>query len=214
MGYDVVGLANNGHELINCANSIPFDYVLSDTVMPIIDGFSACHEIKSLHTKCKFIITTAYQDLSFPIRMATNKVDAVLIKDFPKPKLNTVIEVIGNNKRYIDPLLYNDVVKSLPLLKDELSELSELSEKAIQIDHKGQTIKIKEKHIILISAIYQSYSATDIANLLHISPAAVNQSIKRLKSKLDIKNRMELIKLFLDLGLIRNISQQQNENEE
>jgi DNA-binding NarL/FixJ family response regulator len=212
--HDVVAFASDGKELIECANNQSFDYVLSDTVMPILDGFAACKKLKEIFPACKFIITSAYQDLSFPIRLKTHGVDAILIKGFPTPKLNNALQIVSNYKRYIDPLLHTDIIKSLPTLKSELSELSELSSDKITLQHNGKAIQITENQILLISALYHSLNPTAIADLLKVTPAAVNQNIKRMKARFDVTSKMELIRLFVDSGLIRNISQQQNGNEE
>lgn len=228
LGHTVAGLAETGKELIMLADQCSFDYVLCDTVMPKIDGFTACKEIKAKYPEAKIICITSFADLTFPSKLKTNLFDAYLLKGYTALKLNAVIEKIENASFVVDPLIKTFIVGQVKLIKAELSELSALSElsrvaelselkllselselsnlsEAFTITHNGSVINITDRHILLVSAIYHSKQRDEIASLMCIAPDTVDQNIKRFKQKMGIDSKMELVKLFVEWGLITQL---------
>lgn len=228
LGHTVVGLAETGKELIDLADQYSFDYILCDTVMPKIDGFTACKEIKAKYPDPKIICVTSFADLTFPSKLKNNLFDAYLLKGYTALKLNAVIEKIDTAAFVVDPLIKTFVLGQLKLIKPELSELAGLSELArvtelaelkalselselsdlsnsFTITHNGNVIKITDRHILLVSAIYHSKQREEIASLMCIAPDTVDQNIKRFKQKMGIDSKMELVKLFVEWGLIAQL---------
>ncbi|HCP94742.1 MAG TPA: hypothetical protein DIU05_12020 [Bacteroidetes bacterium] len=91
LGHHVVGLAESGDKLIELCKSHKVDYVLSDTIMPRVDGFAACKVIKEEFPNTKAICVSSFNDLTFPVRLKNNGFDAYLLKGFTSYKLNAVV---------------------------------------------------------------------------------------------------------------------------
>ena len=204
LGYSVVGLATSGEELIELCRAKRTDYILSDTIMPKVDGFNACRIVKKEYPEIKAICATSFNDLTFPIKLRNNGFDAYLLKGFNSFKLSKVISQLSMKSFVIDPILSKDIIKHLKPIKSQLSELSELSE-FFKIEHNGIEFKITDRHILLVSAIYHSLRREEISNLMNIAPDTVDQNIKRFKQKLGVDTKMELVKLFIEWGLIVNL---------
>ncbi len=128
-----------------------------------------------------------------------------MLKGFTQHKLKTVVEKTNQNKFYIDPLINKKLLGQLKPIKNELSELSELSNFEVII-HNGEKIKITDRHILLVSAIYYSFKRDKIADIMCLSTDAIDQNIKRLKHKIGIETKMELVRIFIEWGLILPIS--------
>jgi DNA-binding NtrC family response regulator len=61
-GYDV-SLANGGEEALGLFKSNPFDLVITDIKMPIMDGLQLLQEIRKMGSKTDVIMVTAYGEV-------------------------------------------------------------------------------------------------------------------------------------------------------
>lgn len=217
LGHQVVDLVDDGIALVEACRLHHPDMVLCDTVMPKLDGISACAEIKKENPHIKFICATSFADLSFPIQLKKAGVNACVIKGFTALKLNSILEQVRAQKFYIDPLMHNNLVESLKIIRTQLTELSEATDLAELkeladlsshhiIEHNGERLKITDRHVLLVSAIYHNMKREDIAQLMNVSIEAVDMNIKRIKHKMGVDSKLELIKLFEEWSLIQPIN--------
>ena len=77
-GYQVVS-AHGGRQAIQAARETPMDVVLSDIVMPGIDGLEACQEIEKLHPGASFLLMTGQPSDRLP-QQALGKTDWPLLR--------------------------------------------------------------------------------------------------------------------------------------
>ena len=61
-GYDV-SLANGGEEALGLFKSYPFNLVITDIKMPVMDGLQLLQEIRKMGSKTDVIIVTAYGEV-------------------------------------------------------------------------------------------------------------------------------------------------------
>lgn len=229
--HKILALAKDGKELIELAIKHKPDFILSDLIMPKKHGIEACIQIKNVLPKTKCIISSSYHDISLFYKTAFYKLNGFLFNDITAHKLNICMQQINlHNQFYIDLTYRKDffmaVKKIIPEIRKltkhldlseitELSDLSALSENselallnngAVTYDaviHNGKSIKINDRHILLVSAIYHCLQRREIADIMHIAEHSVDTTIKRLKQSLSIDDRIKLIRLFQDWGYIR-----------
>ena len=58
-GYTVVGVAS-GEEALQRLKTDEFDLVISDLILPGIDGLALFQQVKALHTELPYILMTAH----------------------------------------------------------------------------------------------------------------------------------------------------------
>jgi DNA-binding NtrC family response regulator len=61
-GYDV-SLANGGEEALGLFKSYPFNLVITDIKMPVMDGLQLLQEIRKMGSKTDVIMVTAYGEV-------------------------------------------------------------------------------------------------------------------------------------------------------
>jgi len=61
-GYEVT-LANDGHTALNLLKTDPFDLVITDIKMPVMDGIQLLQEIRKSGSKTDVIMVTAYGEV-------------------------------------------------------------------------------------------------------------------------------------------------------
>ena len=61
-GYEVT-LANNGEEALALFKNTPFNLVITDMKMPVMDGLQLLQEIRKIDSKTNVIMVTAYGEV-------------------------------------------------------------------------------------------------------------------------------------------------------
>lgn len=92
LGHQVVGLAKDGQEAIECASKLEPDLVITDIRIPVRDGIETARVILG-HRPVPIVLLTAYADESLIRRAGEAGVMAYLLKPADKQQLRSTIEV-------------------------------------------------------------------------------------------------------------------------
>ncbi len=134
--------ADNGIEGINIFKEHKPDIVLSDIIMPKMDGLEMAKKIKEIDDSIKIILISGYQDTDFFIKSIELGVSGYLLKPIEQDKLVKIIHDIGTN------ILLNKKIKETEKKFKDLAEL--LPEIIFEADLKGRFTFINKKaHKIL-----------------------------------------------------------------
>jgi len=97
-GHSIV-VASNGQEALDWLCKEPFDLVLMDVQMPVMDGFQATSEIRKLADPCKarlpVVAMTAHALKGDAERCLAAGMDAYLSKPIKAAELVEVVERLG-----------------------------------------------------------------------------------------------------------------------
>lgn len=63
--FEVVGIANNGGDLVTEAQRLQPDVIVLDIGMPILTGIEAAHEIRKTGASVKLVFLTVHEDAEF-----------------------------------------------------------------------------------------------------------------------------------------------------
>jgi len=92
LGHQVVGVAQNGRELVDlCAATLP-DLVITDIKMPDMDGIDAATELYR-HAPVPVILVSAYHDPKFIRRAEADHIMAYLVKPIKQADLEPAIGI-------------------------------------------------------------------------------------------------------------------------
>lgn len=207
LGHEVLAVANNGNELIEKAKQYKPDFILTDINMPVKNGIEASLFIKNkISRDIKIICVTGEDILPNTFEIAKSYINGYVLKGFSLVKLNQAIQCAFAGKFYIDHKLHKKIADLFKL--EEIPELFEgLKESAdsVIIEQEGFKVKISDRQVLIVSALFYSKSQGEIAEMLSIEPQSVAKNIKRLKERLNATDRMELIRIFMEYGLIDNV---------
>jgi len=207
MGHEVLGLAGDGRELITKTIELKPEFILTDITMPNLNGIEASHHIKeNISRDINIICITGDDILPNAFTIAKSHINGYLLKGFPAINLKTAMEASFKGRFYIDNRLHKKIARlfdydEIPLLADNLKE----TDSYVEIEHGGKKVKISDRQVLIVSAMFDSKRKEEIAKMLSIEPQSVAQNIKRLKIKLNANDRMELIRIFIEYGLIDNV---------
>ena len=195
-GY-TVDVAQNGEDGLYLVGVNPYDIVLLDIMLPVIDGFEVCQKLRTSNTNLPIIILTARDSLNDKINGLDIGANDYISKPFSFSELLARIRVQLRTKDITTTKLTIDTL-----------ELDLLQKKAFR---DGKFIKLTAKEFALLEFLLRNkekiVSETMISdNLTELNEAnmsnIINVYIYRLRNKIDKNFDKKLIKTVRGMGYI------------
>ena len=172
-GIKVIGLAENGEKALSIIEKEMPDIVLTDIVMPKMNGLELLKVINVQYPAIKTIVLSGYEEFQFAKSAIEQKVSGYLLKP---AQIEIIMEVILKLKKEIetereklsaDEILQEKLIKSLPLLRDQyLNNMLNLSANQIQnpsLQFEYLGISLEPEYISVIVMEYDQ-KITDMKN--------------------------------------------------
>jgi two-component system response regulator DesR len=173
---EVAGEAGDGAEALALVESVQPDICLMDIEMPLMSGLEVAEILKARKAPAKIIILTTFARPGYFERGVKAGIQGYLLKDEPVDKLADAIRRVMQGHREVSP----------ELVFGSLREENPLSE--------------REREILKLAGAGQS--AGEIASGLHLSYGTVRNYISEILGKLEVKSRIEAVRLAEEKGWI------------
>ena len=189
-GLTVVGEAGDGIEAVEVVAREQPDVVLMDIRMPRLNGIDATRRIVADSDSVKVLILTTYDLDEYVYAALRAGASGFLLKDAPPADLLTAIQVIADGEALLAPRVTRRLIR----------EFAERPEPQRILPQALSGVTDREREVLLLVA--QGLSNTEIAEQLHISLATAKTHVARLLTKLDARNRIQLVIIAYRSGLI------------
>lgn len=184
-GFQVVGEAADGLELLEVLKNASPDLIIADISMPNLRGIEATREIKRVYPEVKVLMLTMHKSREYLLSALKSGADGYLLKENAFADLVNAISTICRGKTYISPLLMEEV-------SDIMREVSQgKAEEGEPLTH---------REIEVVKLIAEGKSAKEIAKLLYISIPTVRTHSHNIKKKLKVKKKADMIKYAIRKG--------------
>jgi len=186
---EVVGEAANGREALDMVTKFMPDVVLMDIAMPIMGGLEATRRICKEFPGIKVLALTQYDDREYVFPAIEAGARGFVSKRAASSELVSGIRSVHRGDSFLSPsvarLLVEDYQQGASIRKshDPYEELTD-----------------REREILKLLA--EGYTTQEIADMLVISPKTVDAHKTSLMAKLDIHNRIDLVKYALRKGIV------------
>jgi two-component system, NarL family, response regulator NreC len=184
----VVGIASNGNEVIDLAESKSADVFLLDIIMPYLNGLETAERLLKIDKKNKVIILTMHNEENFVSKALRIGVRGYLTKESDIENIIHAIHEVYSGKYYMSPIISKFIVHGY-LGKNSLR----FEEK---IDLTG-----REKEILQL--IGEGYSSKRISKILSIAYCTVCVHKKNIMKKLDMHKQADLIRYAIREGIAK-----------
>ncbi|MEW5825603.1 MAG: response regulator transcription factor [Candidatus Bipolaricaulota bacterium] len=94
-GFDVVGEAGDGRELLRVVRATKPDVALVDVSMPLLDGLEAARRVARLSPSTRVVILTMHDDEAFAARAARVGAAGFVAKDAAADRLAEVVRCVA-----------------------------------------------------------------------------------------------------------------------
>jgi DNA-binding NarL/FixJ family response regulator len=187
-----IGEAATGTEAVELARRERPDVVLMDIRMPGMDGIEATRHITSTAATAavRVLILTTFDTDSYVFAALRAGASGFLLKDTPPADLLSAIRIIAAG----DALLAPTVTRQL------IAEFARRPEPAQRPTTALAGITDRERDVLTLIGL--GLSNTEIADHLHVSLSTAKTHVGRLLTKLDARDRAQLVIAAYDAGLV------------
>lgn len=184
----IVGEVENGTEAVRQAVSLQPDIILMDVQMPDMNGIEATREIKKRVPETAVLALTIYEDDQYFFEMLKAGASGYIPKRAAPDELVNAIRTVARGDVFLYPTLATRLVQDFvnrqghgePVVCDNLTA--------------------REQEVLTLIA--EGLTNASIGEQLEISVKTVDRHRENIMHKLNLHNRVELVKYAIRVGLI------------
>ncbi|MCC9708484.1 MULTISPECIES: response regulator [Streptomyces] len=184
----VVAEAGDGAEAIQAARTHQPDLAILDIAMPRLTGLQAARELSRTQPELRILILTMYDNEQYFFEALAAGASGYVLKSVADRDL---VEACRATMRG-EPFLYPGAVNAL--IRNYLDRVREGQSPP------ARAITDREEEILKLVA--EGHTSQEIADILVISPKTVERHRANLLNKLGLKDRLELTRYAIRVGLI------------
>jgi DNA-binding NarL/FixJ family response regulator len=189
---DVVGEAGDGREAVALVATARPDVVLMDIRMPEMDGLEATRHIVAADPATRILILTTFDLDEYVFGALRAGASGFLLKDTEPDALLDAVRVVAAG----DALLAPSVTRRLI---ERFTEQGEVPA-AAQPVHPGVAL-LTDREAEVLAAVARGLSHAEIAEALFIAHATAKTHVSRLLTKLDCRDRAQLVMVAYEAGI-------------
>jgi DNA-binding NarL/FixJ family response regulator len=213
-GFIVVGEAGNGAEAVEAARRARPDVILMDVRMPVMNGIEATRQITQ-STQVRALILTTFDLDEYVFAALRAGASGFLLKDTLPAELLTAIRVVAAGDALLAPSvtrrLIGEFARTAPApgasgasgasgafgISDPAAKTA--SGGRCTADLLARVLTDREREVLTMVA--RGLSNAEIAEELTISPATAKTHVAHLLTKLDARDRIQLVIMAYQSGL-------------
>jgi DNA-binding NarL/FixJ family response regulator len=213
-GFAVVGEAGNGAEAVEAAQRARPDVILMDVRMPVMDGIEATRQIiRSTGVRVLILTTFDLDDYVFAALRAG--ASGFLLKDTLPADLITAIRVVAAGEALLAPSVTRRLIGEFARRPPEAAAAGHRAAGHAAASAAGEARAdgraggydqllrvITDREMEVLTMVARGLSNAEIAGRLTISPATAKTHVAHLLTKLDARDRVQLVILAYQSGLV------------
>jgi DNA-binding NarL/FixJ family response regulator len=192
-GIEIVGEADDGEKAVLLARRHRPDVVLMDIRMPVLDGIAATRAITvdPGMAAVRVVILTTFDLDDYVYAAIRAGASGFLLKDARPEDILAAVRVVAAG----DALLAPGVTRRL------IEEFAQRPEVASVPGPGLAALTEREREVLAL--VGRGLSNAEIAERLYVSPATAKTHVSHIMTKIDARDRAQLVVLAYESGLVR-----------
>jgi DNA-binding NarL/FixJ family response regulator len=195
-GFAVVGEAGNGAEAVEAARQAKPDVILMDVRMPVMDGIEATRRITE-STDVRALILTTFDLDDYVFAALRAGASGFLLKDTLPADLLTAIRVVAGGDALLAPSVTRRLIGEFARTSAGAAPPAGRPEPAGAGPRHEARERLRrvltEREFEVLAMVARGLSNAEIADELTISPATAKTHVAHLLTKLDARDRIQLV---------------------
>ncbi|MFG2787368.1 response regulator [Streptomyces sp. NPDC048419] len=186
---DVAGEAGTGEEAVRLAAELAPDVVVMDIRMPGMDGIEATRRITEAEPEARVVVLTTFDDDAYVYGALRAGASGFLVKDMALDDIIAAVRVVAAGDALIAPSVTRRLIHEFAARPEPVGGRREL-----------KAITDREREVLTL--VGSGLSNAEIAAELCISVATAKTYLTRLLTKLDARDRVQLVIMAYEAGLV------------
>jgi DNA-binding NarL/FixJ family response regulator len=210
-GFAVVGEAGNGAEAVEAARRTAPDVILMDVRMPVMDGIEATRQITA-STGVRVLILTTFDLDEYVFAALRAGASGFLLKDTRPADLLNAIQVVAAGDALLAPSVTRRLIGEFARSPRTAGASQAASPGRARAGLMGcgqpgtaggKLLRgLTERELEVLEMVARGRSNAEIAEQLTISPATAKTHVAHLLTKLDSRDRIQLVIIAYQAGLV------------
>jgi DNA-binding NarL/FixJ family response regulator len=201
-GFIVVGEAGNGAEAVEVTRRARPDVILMDVRMPVMNGIEATRQI-TRSTDVRALILTTFDLDEYVFAALRAGASGFLLKDTLPTDLLTAIRVVAAGDALLAPSVTRRLIGEFARTAPAPGGIPDPAVKTVAggrctPDQLARVLTEREREVL--SMVARGLSNAEIAEELTISPATAKTHVAHLLTKLDARDRIQLVIMAYQSG--------------
>jgi DNA-binding NarL/FixJ family response regulator len=189
----VVGEAGDGAAAVELARSTPIDVMLMDVRMPGVDGIAATAEVTAGPASPRVIVLTTFDLDEYAFAAIRAGASGFLLKDARPQELTSAIRTVHAGEAALAPRVTRRMIE---LFAAGLPPAGAADARAALFER----LSPREREILV--AIAEGLNNSELASRFFLSESTVKTHVGRILQKLDARDRVHLVILAYEHGLL------------
>jgi len=184
--FDLVGVVHDGRALVEAAEKLRPDVIVTDISMPLLNGLEAVRQLRERRPETRIIVLTMHRDTHLAASAFRAGVSGYLLKISPSEELVTAIREVAQGRSYVTTLLAKDLINLLMhtgTARENEAPLTARQREVLQLIAEGRTMK-------------------EVAGLLNISPRTAESHKYDIMQALSVRTTAELVQCAIRMKLV------------
>jgi len=213
-GFAVVGEAGNGAEAVEAARRTAPDVILMDVRMPVMDGIEATRRITA-STDVRVLILTTFDLDEYVFAALRAGASGFLLKDTLPADLLNAVRVVAAGDALLAPSVTRRLIGEFARTARTAGTPQAASQNTDRVGRSGcgepgaagaaggKLLRgLTERELEVLKMVARGRSNAEVAEQLMISPATAKTHVAHLLTKLDARDRIQLVIIAYQSGLV------------
>ena len=193
--FHVVGEASDGIEAVRQVEALQPDVVLMDVRMPGMDGIEATRRISDSGSDARVIILTTFDLDEYAFTGLQAGASAFLLKDVAPSELVHAVRLVASGDAVVAPRVTQRLLETY-VRGGVVPGHSPSPHRDPLLD------ELTPRETEILTTIAEGLSNAEIAHKFFLSEATVKTHVRRILSKLQLRDRVQVVVYAYETGLV------------
>lgn len=186
--FEIVGIVENGRDLIAAADRVRPDVILVDISMPSLNGIEAARRIREIPNPPRIVFLTMHEDATYLTAAFQAGACGYVLKRSPPTEVITAVREAMRGRIYVSALIDGDLLK---MLRKRIKHPEKLK------------LELTSRQREVLQLLAEGKSPKEISGILNVSTRTVEFHKYRIMAATGARTIAELTRYAIAHGIVQ-----------